>query len=300
MDLLKLKYLQAVAAAGSLTAAARALRISQPSLTSAMRKLEAELGTTLLLRDKRGVQLTSTGAELLRCGGAMLSLLEEAEQRIRGLEREDVGRFVVGCPDALGAYFLPLFLRRFLRDTPRIELSLWTGPSRAVQKALIDRDVHFGLVVNPLPHPDLVLLELFDDATDLFVAPELQPATTSRAAAEERLRTEPLVLVEGLPQSQEIQKRLAERRLLPERRLACGTLELVKSLTLGGVGVGILPRRVAAYGRRGVLRRLHPSLPNVRDTVYLAFRADLHKTRAAVHLKDTLVAYGRKEAATPP
>jgi DNA-binding transcriptional LysR family regulator len=85
--------------------------------------------------------------------------------------------------------------------------------------------------------------------------------------------------------------------MLPERRLTCGTFELVKSLTLGGVGAGVLPRRVAAYGREGLLRRLEPSLPHVEDTVYLAHRADLHKTRAAVRLKETLVAYGRKHAA---
>jgi DNA-binding transcriptional LysR family regulator len=68
----------------------------------------------------------------------------------------------------------------------------------------------------------------------------------------------------------------------------------VKSFALAGLGVALLPRRVAAYGQTGKLRRLHASLPFFPDTIYLAFRADMHRTRAATRLKDALVAHGRR------
>jgi len=63
---------------------------------------------------------------------------------------------------------------------------------------------------------------------------------------------------------------------------------------LAGVGVALLPRRVAAYGQKGKLRRLHPSMPFFPDTIFLAFRADMHRTRAATRLKDALVAHGKR------
>src|SRR5262249_7435009 len=75
--------------------------------------------------------------------------------------------------------------------------------------------------------------------------------------------------------------------------LSCGDLELVKSMALEGVGVALLPRRVAAYGQKGKLVRLHPELPFIPDIISLVYHSDLHRTRAALRLKDALVAHGR-------
>jgi DNA-binding transcriptional LysR family regulator len=294
LELNQLRYFQTVARCGSLTQAARLLKVSQPTLTVAIRNLEERLGTTLLLRDRSGVQLSSTGQELLRACDELFTLLERTEQRIQGMETEEAGSFVVGCHESLGAYFLPRLMRDLLRDAPRIEISLWNGTSAAVRQAVIDREVHFGLSVNPLPHPDLVLVELFKDAVDIFIARELAPAQEVLAAAQELIRRGPLIYAGRVSQCQELIGRLAAEALLPVRMLSCGDLELVKSLALQGLGVALLPRRVAAYGHEGRLVRLHPALPFIPDTIYLLYRADLHRTRAALRLKEAIVAYGRR------
>lgn len=291
VELTPLRYLQAVARTGRITEAARQLRVSQPALTVALQKLEAQLNTTLLLRDRRGARLTATGEELLHYASEALALLEHAERRIAGLESEDVGRFVLGCPEALGAYFLPGFLGRQLNDMPHVELVLWTRPSRAVEAGVLAREVHYGLVTHTVSHPDLVLLELFRDAVDLMVVADGKPLDWRQAVA--CLRQGPLLYVGHVPQAVEIIDRLGERHLLPTRQLECGHLEVVKSLALAGEGVAILPRRVADYGHPGRLRRLHPRLPFVPDVIRLVFRHDLHRTRAALRLKEAIVAQAR-------
>ena len=58
------------------------------------------------------------------------------------------------------------------------------------------------------------------------------------------------------------------------------------------LGVGVLPRRIAGHNRTS-LQRLHAGLPNYVDAIYLVYRADLPKTRAATFLKDTVVRCGR-------
>lgn len=68
---------------------------------------------------------------------------------------------------------------------------------------------------------------------------------------------------------------------------------MARSLALAGVGVTILPRRIATSDPQQRLWRLHPALPFMPDVVYLAYRADMHRTRAAMRLKDALVEYGR-------
>jgi hypothetical protein len=83
-------------------------------------------------------------------------------------------------------------------------------------------------------------------------------------------------------------------KVASHRLLSCGDLELVKSLALAGIGVALLPRRVAAYGQGHRLQRLHPELPNFPDTICLVFRADLPRTVAALRLKEALIEHGQK------
>jgi DNA-binding transcriptional LysR family regulator len=288
-----LRYFQAVARCGSLSAAARVLQVSQPGLTAVIKQLEESFGTRLLVRMRTGVTLTSTGEELLRFANESVSRLEEVEQRIKGLECDDVGSFIIGCHESLGAYFLPQWMTRFLEANPRIQLSLWNAPSRAVLDATVERSVHFGLVVNPQPHPDLVQMKLFRDAVDLFVLADGAPGAGDVEVAKERLRKGPLVFAGRVVQSQQIIDKLATMKALPSRLLPCGDLELVKSFALAGLGVAVLPRRVARYCQDGRLRRLHPGLPFIADEIHLLFRGDAHRTRAFVITKDAIVAHGR-------
>ncbi len=148
----------------------------------------------------------------------------------------------------------------------------------------------FGLVVNPRPHPELVIVELFKDAMDVFVAAHLR----EKSSPEELLKARPLVFAGRVEQCQALIDQLAAAGLLPTRLLSCGDLELTKSLALGGVGVALLPRRVASYGQRGKLVRLDPNLPFFPDKICLLFRADSHRTKAAVRLKEALIAHGRQ------
>lgn len=293
MDLLSIQRFQAIAAHGSLTAAARALRCTQPTLSAAVRRLEEHYGTTLLLRTSRGIELTATGQVLLDHTDRVFRTLNDIEQRIAGLEDGEVGQFTVGCLDSLGAYFLPSFLPGFMREAPGVDVTLWNGPSAQVRQRVIDRALHFGLVVNPATHPDLVMVPLFRDAVDLMVGAEAETVGAARA----RIAQGPIMLVERLPQARSYLEWFDSQGITPSKVLACGELELVKSLTVGGLGIGVLPRRVAQYGSSGLVR-LHPALPFMPDRIHLLYRADLHRTRAAMRLKDALVAHGRAMDAT--
>ena len=303
LDLAQLRYFHAIAHRGSFTAAARELKVSQPTLTVAVKHLEEQLKTTLFHRGREGVKLTGTGQALLEDAARIFDLLDKAEERIVTLQEDEAGRFVVGCHESLGAYFLPSFMRPFLEACPRIEIKLWNGTSAGVTEGVLGRQVDFGLVVNPEPHDDLVLVELFHDAVDVMIAASSLPGGRplwspesipegSLAAAHARLREGPLVFAGRVGQAQELKARLG-KSLLPARLLSCGDLELVKSLALEGVGPALLPRRVAAYGQRGKLVRLHPDLPFIADIICLVYRADLHRTRAAIRLKEALVQHGR-------
>jgi DNA-binding transcriptional LysR family regulator len=293
VELSHLRYFLAITQAGSISAAAKKLRISQPALTVAIHQLEKELSCTLFHRDHSGVTLTGIGAELGRHAEQIFSLIEHAQQEVRTLQRGAIGRFVLGCHESLGAYFLPGFMSEFWRSEPRIELSLWNGASAAVEDAVVERKVHFGLVVNPRRLPDLVIIDLFHDAVDLFIAAPTDDSQLSLSDAKARIVEGPVIYAGRISQCVELIDRLVGMQIASHRLLSCGDLELVKSLALAGIGVALLPRRVAAYGQRERLVRLHPDLPNFPDTISLVYRADLPRTLAAGRLKEALVAHGR-------
>jgi DNA-binding transcriptional LysR family regulator len=219
MHLTDLHYFQTIARAGNITGAARRLGVRQPTLTLALQRLEAELGTMLFLRDRSGVTLTITGKAFLQCVIEVLTLLNAGVQHVQGLETEERGSFILGLPVAVGSCFLPIFFPTYLRDAPYIELSLWTGTSQAVPQAVLARDIDVGLGVNPTPHPELVLTQLFYDATAFFVTASPPEGPLADAAAVHtlsadwemacaRLRDGPLVYVTYMPQAHALRERL--------------------------------------------------------------------------------------------
>ncbi len=299
MDFNQLRYFLAVAEHGSISAAARAVQARQPTLSVAIKNLEEDLGATLFHRDSRGVSLTASGRVLRDSAQEVFECLERVRQRVSGLETDDVGEFVVGCNEALGAYFLPNFMQDFLRASPRIQIRLWNGTSAAVRDAVIERKVDFGLCVNPEPHDDLVMVKLYRDGIELFVSSR-EPPVANRIQALARVRRGPLIAATRIRQVQDLIARFKADDVMPERHLDCGDLQLTRALAAAGLGVALLPRRVAANGDPTELRRLHPELPGFPDTIYLLYRADLHRTQAALKLKDALVEYGRTLKAGDP
>jgi len=304
VDLTQLRYFREIARAGSMTGAARSLRVSQPTVSVAIKSLEASLDTTLFQRHRGGVSLTASGEELLRHVDEVMAVLDRAVERITGLDHELTGSYVIGCHESLGAYFLPDFLEHLLHDAPELTVSLHNDSSSSVLDAVVSRDVHFGIVVNPRPHPDVVLTELFRDAIDVFVAaPEGTDALEDPAAyygapgsafasaddARAYFESHPLIYPSRVGECTALLEQLATQGFAPPRRLDCGDFALVKSLALAGIGPALLPRRIASHRTPQQLRRLHHGLPIFHDAIHLVYRADLHRTRAATYLKDQLI-----------
>jgi DNA-binding transcriptional LysR family regulator len=287
LDAPSLAALLAVIDTGSFTEAARTLRVSQPAVSLAIKRLEERLGTALLVRTRRRVTASRPG-ELLAAGARLaFEALGNAVAQIANEDVEPSGRVVLGVHESLAAYSLPVFMARFLRDYPKVELKLWNGRSQEVERELTAGRVDLALIVNPRQHPDLVIVPVFEDSVELF---HTLPGKRAVDAAQ-LLGSLPLIYVPELTQSQEILVQLPKRRIKPSRLLPCSSLELVKSLVLDEVGVGILPRRVAEHGTRKRLHSLSPPLPLYRDQIALVRRYDVPLTAAIRVVIDQLSAH---------
>jgi DNA-binding transcriptional LysR family regulator len=283
-DLVALRYVRAIATCGSMTTAAKHLRVSQPTLSIAVRELEETLGTSLFLRGPRGVVPTESGRALVRASEEVFALLRHVDEEIRGIESVPAGRFVIGCYHSFGAFFLPRLMRKLAVSAPRIELVLWEGTGPQVRDAVVDRTVHFGVDagLEPRQHPDLVIVPMFRDVMGVVCA-RRRPRTTA-----------PLFFVPRIPSSTRVVDALRARGKLPPHVVPCGDIELVKSLVLEAAGIGVLPWRACRTAPRGALTLLDPTLPYEVDIGSVFYRADLHRTRAAMRVRDEIVSRGRE------
>jgi DNA-binding transcriptional LysR family regulator len=150
VNLRQLEYFVAIAERGSLTAAADALLVSQPSLSQQIRALERELGGELVERLPRGVRLTAAGQELLGEARATLRHAQRARRQVRRALELEVGRLDVAVTTSAALGILPVVLRDWQQRHPEIEVSLLEFPHRrALDEAV--RDGAGDVAVGSLP-----------------------------------------------------------------------------------------------------------------------------------------------------
>jgi LysR family transcriptional regulator, hca operon transcriptional activator len=125
MELRHLRYFVAVAEAGSLTlAAARELHTSQPSLSRQIRDLEAEVGTQLLTRRARGIELTPAGRAFLEHARSVLSQVEAAGEAARRVAQPAKPRFSMGFLTGHDLTWMPEALRILRDELPNIDVMI--------------------------------------------------------------------------------------------------------------------------------------------------------------------------------
>ena len=134
----------AVARCGNLTAAARELHVTQPGLTARLQRLEAELGTELLVRLPRGVRLTAAGRALLPYAERAVESLEQGTAAVRDLVRGTGGRIEIGAAPAVSTYVLPRALQRFAAEHPAVSLGVRTGHSEELLELVLSEQVQIA------------------------------------------------------------------------------------------------------------------------------------------------------------
>jgi DNA-binding transcriptional LysR family regulator len=179
---------------GSFSAAARRMRLSQPSVSDHVRRLEAELGATLVTSTGRGVKLTADGQTFLVHAERVLADAEEASNCVG--HRMDRGSRVVGLGLTRNAPYYPIdgFVERALATVPDVQLRLAGQNSALVAAAVRESDLDAALVILPVDPEGLEVRPLFSDEV-LLVSADLN--RTRRRARIEDLATAPLILYDA-------------------------------------------------------------------------------------------------------
>ena len=152
-DLAAFDLLLSVAQLGSVGAAARAHRISQPSASARIRSLERRLGFDLLQRSARGSQLTREGALVADWARTTVDAAAALEAGITALRRESDSLLSVAASLTVAEYLLPRWLAALYGSAPAVSVALTAGNSEEVAAAVLDGTAQLGFIESPdVPH----------------------------------------------------------------------------------------------------------------------------------------------------
>lgn len=170
-DTRALRYFVAVAEEKSITKAAARLRIAQPAISRQVAWLEKELGTPLLVRLARGVELTEAGEVLLESCYSVFSTLARGYREITAHSASPKGTVIVGMPPTPGEFIIPPLFERIKDSYPEIELRFVEGFSRELEKALIRGEIALAVMHDPPERSDILRRELLVENLNLVGPP---------------------------------------------------------------------------------------------------------------------------------
>lgn len=270
-----IQYFIEVSHTKNISRAAERLGITQPSLSSAIKRLENSIGTNLFVRNRTGVELTKAGKDFLTRSRQLLFSWEQLKTEVNKKSNEVSGQYTIGCHPSVGLYCLSLFLPDLVQNHPDLEIRLVHDLSRKITEGIISFEIDFGIVVNPVKHPDLVIHELCTDEVLFW--------TCKNPSHTQNLNSKSSVLIcdLNLIQTQKIINDLQKKDFEFKRIIQTSDLEIISDLTSAGVGIGIIPRRVASIINPARLKPLDDRFPSFSDTICLVYRSDFQKNKSS-------------------
>ena len=290
-ELLSLQQVRCFCAAlelGSFTAAAEALRVSQPAVAEQIRKLERALGADLFVRAGRGVVATEAGRAFGEHAARTLRALEDAAGSVGELTALRDGTVGVGVFGEPSAWHLDEVVLRFLARHPDVSVRLVGQNSSAVVESVRRGELEAGVVLLPIDEERLEVRPIVRDEV-LYVSASRE--RTRRPATIEQLASTPLVFYDAESGDNDpIRRQLAERaqalglRLQPKVEVELKDIAL--RLVAAGVGDTYLP---SAYTRA-------PYYPDGLSAV--SFSPVLHDTFALISRRGARLSPGLRELLT--
>jgi len=246
MDLRQLRYFVTLAETRNFHRAAERLNMSQPPLTVAIRKLEAELGAPLFVRGTRGLTLTAAGEAALAAAQATLAQAERFRVAVREGAAGERGRLRVGFVGSATFELLPRIIPAYRRLYPAVELVLEEASSVVIARQIADGALDVGMVRLPLLEAAAIETEIVD-ADELHAAlPAASRLGRGHTVRLEALADQPFILQNRASVLYFAALNACQAAgFVPAVAQQAEQLSAVLALVRSGLGVALVPARAA-------------------------------------------------------
>ncbi len=243
MDNNLLKYMAFIKTVetGSFTKAATELNYAQSSVSKMIADLEKEWGMTLLERDRNGVQVTSSGEQVLPYARRLIDDYRKLEAQVDAMNGLETGRIRIGTFASVAIHWLPNIIAEFQKDYPGIEYELLMGDYEEVENWILEGRVDCGFLRLPV-RTGLNTIALKQDEY-LVVLPEEHPLARKKRVRIQDLEGQPFMLLEHGGRT-EVTDLLERYQVHPQIRFTTWEDYAIMAMVEKGLGIGILPQMI--------------------------------------------------------
>lgn len=224
---------------------AKALHMSQPSVSLQIRQLEESLDTKLFNRTTKKVYLTPAGELLFNSAKNILKQVNDTKKEIKQLEQSVHGNLLIGASLTIGEYILPYLFGEFKRKYPNVNIVLKIYNSQQIAEKLDDEEINLGFIESMISYPQFVQEAFLDDELMVISSDHIPDATDSEILIE-KLFSLPLILrEEGSGTRQVIEESLRKYNVNPAKLkviLELENTESIKSSVESGMGISIISK----------------------------------------------------------
>jgi len=304
MTLTELRYIVAVARERHFGKAAETCFVSQPTLSVAIKKLEDELGVTLFERGPGEVAVTPLGGRIVEQAQRVLEEAGHIKEIAVAAGDPVAGPLRLGAIYTIGPYLLPKLIPVLRRTAPAMQLFIQENFTHKLAESLKRGEVDVIVVALPFDEPGCVTQAVYDEPF-MVAMPQGHPWEKKKQVSTEELTRESLLLLgEGHCFRDQVLEFCGRVRHAPNRSSLArtfegGSLETIRQMVAGGIGVTVLPATsVAADAGANDLIRVRPfAKPAPGRRVALAWRKSYPRTRAVEALRQAILACGLPQVA---
>jgi LysR family transcriptional regulator, hydrogen peroxide-inducible genes activator len=258
LKLKDLRYLVAVADTRHFGRAAERCFVSQPTLSTQLKKLEQYLGVQLIERQPKRVALTAAGEEIIARARRILEASDEVVTLARAHRDPLAGALRIAMLPTIGPYLLPRVARDLKKALPRLDLRLYEYSTAAMLARLRAGEIDLGILALPVDLEGLEVRELYDEAF-MVAVPATHPLAQRPTIRVQDLENETLLLLEDghclRDQALAVCSQVGMHEMQDFRATS---LETLRQMVATGAGVTLLPE-LATHGAyrhaRGVVVR---------------------------------------------
>jgi DNA-binding transcriptional LysR family regulator len=287
LDVQALRYFVEVARRQGFTRASESLHVTQPAISKAVKALEEELGTPLLLRERRRVQLTDAGRVVLERAQGVLDSLRVLQEEVVELAALRRGRLRIGVPPIVGGAFFPPLLAEFHQAYPGIVLELREEGSRHIEALVTNRELDVGAVVLPTDERAFGTMPFARDQLCAVFHPG-HPFARRRTLALRQLEGTPFVLYRpDFALHGHILEACRRSGFQPTVVGESSHWDFIVAMVAADIGVGLLPQTLCRQLDHRQVRSVRVTEPVIPWNVALIWRRDRHlppATRAWLEL----------------
>lgn len=242
MNIRDLRYLVAIADHKHFGRAANACFVSQPTLSTQLKKLEEELGVSLIERAPRRVMLTPAGRDIAERARRILGEVEQLREAARRSTDPEAGTVRLGLFPTLGPYLLPHVVPGIRRRFPRLELLLVEEKTEVILRMLREGRLDAAILALPVHDPQLHVEPLFEEPF-LLAVPSHHALASHKSIALGELSAHSLLLLEDGHCLRDQALDVCHLSGAEEKSgFRATSLETLRQMVAANVGITLLPK----------------------------------------------------------